>query len=59
MANKMSLLDFLKEDQGEISVEYVVFVGAIAILLTAGVAALMNAMGGYFNSWAAFFNASG
>jgi Flp pilus assembly pilin Flp len=56
MANKMSLLDLLKDDQGVVSLEYLLFVAAIAILLTAGVAALMNAMGGYFNSWAAFFN---
>jgi hypothetical protein len=42
-----------------VSLEYVLFVAAIAICLTVGVLALMKGMSGYFNSWAGFFNAGG
>jgi Flp pilus assembly pilin Flp len=59
MVNKMSLLDFLQDDQGSIAVEYVILVAAAAILLVVGVGALFHAMSDYFNNWAAFFNAGG
>jgi Flp pilus assembly pilin Flp len=57
MAKKMFLLNFLKDDQGVVSVEYILMVAAAGTLLIVGVAALMNAMSGYFNGWATFFNA--
>jgi Flp pilus assembly pilin Flp len=59
MARKISPGNFLKDDQGVVSVEYVVFVAAIAICLIAGIVALMNGMSSYFNSWAAFFSGTG
>jgi Flp pilus assembly pilin Flp len=56
MFKKMSCLDFLKDDQGVVSLEYLLFVAAIAIILTVGVAALMGGMSSYFSNWADFFN---
>ncbi len=50
--------DFIKEEDGVITTEYVVFVACIAILLIAGVSGLYNALGGYFNRWAGFFAGS-
>jgi Flp pilus assembly pilin Flp len=54
---KTNFLDFMKDDQGSVAMEYVILVAAAAILLVVGVMALMNAMSGYFNNWATFFNA--
>ena len=59
MAKKWSLSEFVKDDQGVIPVEYVVFAAAIAIILSVGVAALMGGMSSYFNSWATFFRTTG
>jgi Flp pilus assembly pilin Flp len=56
MFKKMSFLEFLKNDQGSVAIEYVILVAGAAILLGVGVAALMNAMSGYFSNWADFFN---
>jgi Flp pilus assembly pilin Flp len=56
MDKNMSRLNFLKDDQGVVSLEYLLFVAAIAIFLTVGVIALMNGMSSYFNSWAGFFS---
>lgn len=52
----MIIKRFLQEDQGVVSMEYVIFVATAAILLIVGVAALMGAMSDYFNKWATFFN---
>lgn len=49
--------EFFEQEEGVISAEFVVFVACIAVLLVVGVAALFNAMSGYFNAWAAFFAA--
>lgn len=47
-----------EEDCGTLSTEYVLFVAAAAILLTAGVAVLFRAMSDYFAAWAQFFGGS-
>jgi Flp pilus assembly pilin Flp len=59
MDSKVSLLNLLEDDRGVVSLEYLLFVAAIAIFLTVGVSALMGAMSGYFNSWVTFFNSGG
>jgi Flp pilus assembly pilin Flp len=51
----MSLIEFLKDDQGVVSVEYVIFVAAIGMLLIVGVSALFNAMSNLFGAWAGYF----
>lgn len=54
------LADLLQqEDCGTLSTEYVLFVAAAAILLTAGVAVLFRAMSNYFADWAQFFGGGG
>jgi Flp pilus assembly pilin Flp len=58
MARKWSLSEFVKDDQGVIPVEYMIFVATIAIILSVGVAALMGGMSSYFNSWADFFRST-
>jgi Flp pilus assembly pilin Flp len=54
MAN-MSAKRFLQSDEGIVSTEYIIFVAAIGTLLVVGVAFLFNAMGSFFQSWAAYF----
>ena len=56
MFNIMAILGFLKQDRGSVTVEYIILVAAAGVLLGVGVHALMNAMSGYFNNWATFFN---
>lgn len=56
MFNKMTFLEFLKDDQGVVSVEYVLMVAAIGTILVVGVVALFNSMSDCFNTWANFFS---
>ena len=46
---------FFQEDKGMVSAEYVILVAGIGILMAVGVGVLFNAMGNFFNSWAAYF----
>jgi Flp pilus assembly pilin Flp len=51
----MAIKKFLKDDQGVVSVEYVIFVAAIGIILAVGVTALFNGMKTLFTAWAGYF----
>lgn len=51
--------DFFKDEDGVVSLEYLIFVASAGILLVVGVGLLFNAMSDYFGSWAAFFAAGG
>ena len=55
----MAIKKFLEEEGGAVAVEYVILVAAAAILLTAGVVALFNAMGNLFGAWASYFGPTG
>jgi Flp pilus assembly pilin Flp len=48
---------FLKEEEGVVTAEYVVFVAAIGILMAVGVGVLFNAMHNLFSAWAGYFTA--
>ncbi len=54
---KITAKDFLREDQGAITAEYVVFVAAIGIIMAVGVTVLFNAMKALFGAWAGYFGA--
>ena len=55
MVDDMNGRRFLREDQGVIAVEYIVFVAAIGTVLIIGVTLLFNALGAFFGSWATYF----
>jgi len=47
--------NFIKDEDGVVSMEYVVFVAFIGVVLGVGVMALFGAMSEYFGNWAEFF----
>jgi len=51
----MSFEKFPAEEQGTVTVEYVIFVAAIGIIMAVGVYALFNGMSALFNNWASYF----
>lgn len=55
--DKMTLKRFLAEERGVVTAEYVVFVAAIGILLTAAAVVMFNGMANLFSAWAGYFNA--
>ena len=55
VVDQMRLTEFLQDDRGIVSTEYVVFVAGIGTLLVIGVALLFRALGQFFTSWAAYF----
>lgn len=57
MINKTTFKKLLKDDQGVIATEYVLFVAFIGTVLIVGVALLFGALSGLFAAWAGYFTA--
>ncbi len=54
----MSLIkNLIRDEQGVVPAEYVVFVAALGILLAGGVFVLFNGLSALFGAWAAYFGA--
>ena len=51
----MMIKKFLAEDQGVVTVEYVIFVAVIGVTLAAGVWVLFNGMSALFSAWTGYF----
>jgi Flp pilus assembly pilin Flp len=55
MVADMKVGRFIREDEGVIAVEYIVFLAGIGTVLIIGVALLFNALSTFFGSWATYF----
>ena len=51
----MKIINFLKEDQGAVVVEYVILVAAAGLVLAAGVWVMFNGMSDLFKAFASYF----
>ena len=55
MVDDMNNRKLIQDDNGVITVEYVVFVAAIGTLMVVGVGILLTALGTFFGNWATYF----
>jgi Flp pilus assembly pilin Flp len=51
----MKIKRFLQEDQGVVTVEYVILVAAAGLVLAVGVGVMFNGMSSLFSAWSGYF----
>lgn len=51
--------NFLLDEDGTVTLEYLLLAGCVVILMAIGVSLLYSAMRDYFTAWAGFFNSAG